>query len=379
MDIVYFVFIFSLFSNLYAYFGYPISLYLISSFRTCIVKKRSIYPEVTFIITAYNEESKIEEKIQNTLKLEYPQDKLQILVVSDGSTDRTNDIVQHLISQRVELLALETCCGKEHAQKRAIQIAKGDILVFSDVATYLDPDGLVEIVSNFADDSVGSVSSVDRLLNKNGGSSGEGLYVKYEMWLRYFESRSCSLVGLSGSFFAARKEVFYDFSGEMPSDFRTVLNSVKLGMRGVSDPKAIGYYLDVQESGKEFERKVRTVIRGMTVFFSHKEFLNPLAYGLFAYQYFCHKLLRWLVPFFLIISLVTNIILAWSSLFWLVVLIFHCGFYMVAILGWFRPSIRQKVWVKIPYYFSIVNFSILISWILFLKGERIVKWQPTKR
>jgi glycosyltransferase involved in cell wall biosynthesis len=379
MIIVYFIFIFSLLSILYAYFGYPVSLYLIASFRTCIVKRRNIYPEVTIIITAYNEESKIEDKIRNTLRLEYPKDRLQILVVSDGSTDRTNDFVHNFLSQKVELLALETRCGKEYAQKRAIEIAKGDILVFSDVATYLDPDGLVEIVSNFADDSVGCVSSVDRLLNKKGGSSGEGLYVKYEMWLRHFESRSCSLVGMSGSFFAARKEVFYDFSGEMPSDFRTVLNSIKLGMRGVSDPKAIGYYLDVQEGGKEFERKVRTVIRGLTVFFSHKEFLNPLAYGLFAYQYFCHKLLRWLVPFFLIIFFVTNVVLAWSSLFLFMVLIFHCGFYMFAIIGWFRPSLRRKIYVKIPFYFSIVNYSILIAWALFIKGERIVKWQPTTR
>lgn len=379
MIIVYIIFIISLLGILHAYLGYPVSLYLLSIHHTLVVKNQSFYPRVTFIITAYNEEAQIENKIRNTLALQYLKEALEILVVSDGSTDGTNAIVQNFAPQGVKLLALETRAGKEHAQKRAIEIASGEVLVFSDVATFLEPSGLEQIVSNFADSSIGCVSSEDRLQSKKDGSSGEDLYVKYEMWLRLLESKVSSLVGLSGSFFAARKEVFNDFSGDMQSDFRTVLNSIKLGLRGVSDPEAIGYYIDVCEGSKEFHRKIRTIIRGLAVFFNNTEFLNPFVYGLFAYQYFCHKLLRWSVPFLLISLFISNVILAISSQMMFVVLILHILFYASAVTGWLKPSLKRMIFVKIPCYFSIVNISILIAWIRYLRGERIVMWQPTTR
>ena len=164
-------------------------------------------------------------------------------------------------------------------------------------------NGLREIVSNFADPSIGCVSSEDRLVRNDGQPAGEGLYVQYEMLLRRLESRAYSLVGLSGSFFAARKVVCRDFSANMQSDFKTLLNSIQIGLRGVSDADALGYYLDVADQKKELDRKVRTIIRGLTVFFNHIELLNVFRYGLFAYQFFCHKLLRWLVPLFLVTAL----------------------------------------------------------------------------
>ena len=374
-----FLFISAFLLIVYAYLGYPASLFLAGFFRNRDVKKASVFPYVTIIITAYNEEEKIQQKLENTLSLEYPKDKLQIIVASDGSTDRTNEITMCYQQKGVDLLEIVDRKGKENAQKEAVKCAKGEVIVFTDVATLLDTSGLKQIVSNFADPSVGCVSSEDRLLGKDGKPCGEGLYIRYEMWLRRLESKVNSLVGLSGSFFATRKEVCQDFSGELQSDFRTVLNSVKMGLRGVSDPQAIGYYRDVSEEEREFNRKVRTVLRGLTVFFRHLEFLNGLKYGFFSYQYFCHKLLRWLVPVFLFIALVSNLILAWKSSLFFSMFLVQLVFYSSAIFGWKRKDLTSRTLLKIPMYFIIVNASIFVAWWKYLKGERVIMWAPSER
>ncbi len=234
-------------------------------------------------------------------------------------------------------------------------------------------------MANFADPSVGCVSSVDRVLRQDGNPCGEGFYVRYEMWLRRLESKVNSLVGLSGSFFAARKEVCRDFSGDMQSDFRTVLNSMKLGLRGVDDPEAVGFYPDIADSKKEFHRKVRTVLRGQTVFFRNLEFLNFFRYGLFSYQYFCHKLLRWLVPVFLAAALISNLFLVFNSWFYALSFLGQSAFYTVAILGWFQKITTDHALVKIPFYFLTVNAAILSAWWHYLRGNRMVMWVPSRR
>jgi len=257
--------------------------------------------------------------------------------------------------------------------------ATGEVIVFSDVATSLDFMGLKEIVANFADPSVGCVSSVDRVIDRHGKPCGEGFYVTYEMWLRNLESQVNSLVGLSGSFFAARKEVCRDFSGDMQSDFRTVLNSMKLGLRGVSDPNAVGYYQDISDSKKEFDRKVRTVLRGLTVFCRNLEFLNVFRYGLFSYQYFCHKLLRWLVPLFLFTALVSNAILGLRSIPYAFLFLTQFIFYGIAIKGWSAKSPPAHAVLKIPLYFVTVNAAILVAWWRYMAGKRMVMWAPSER
>lgn len=374
------LFIGSVLLVLFAYFGYPISLRLLGIFwKKKVVKKAPFSPDVTMIITAFNEEKRIKEKLENTLALGYPREKLQILVASDGSTDSTNAIVKEYEKRDIELLCIKERRGKENAQKQAVRWAKGHVLVFTDVATQLDPAGLKEIVFNFADPSVGCVSSEDRLLGKDGRPSGEGCYVRYEMWLRRLESKVYSLVGLSGSFFAARKKVCQDFSSEMQSDFRTLLNSMKMGLRGISDPKVIGYYRDVSDEKSEFDRKVRTVLRGLTVFFWHLEFLNVLRYGFFSYQYLCHKLLRWLVPLFLLVAFGTNLMLAPTSSLYYVSLLCQSAFYAVAIWGWQRQPPPSNTLLKIPAYFLTVNASIFVAWWRYFKGQRVVMWTPSER
>jgi cellulose synthase/poly-beta-1,6-N-acetylglucosamine synthase-like glycosyltransferase len=363
----------------HAYFGYPLSLWLLAKRRENKVAKVPFQPPLTLIITACNEERRIREKLENTLTLDYPKELLQVVIASDGSTDATNSIVQEYAAHGFELLALPERGGKENAQKVAVSHATGEVIVFSDVATRIEPHGLQAIAASFADPTVGCVSSVDKVLGRDGQPCGEGAYVRYEMWLRELESKVSSLVGLSGSFFAARKEVCQDFSGDMQSDFRTVLNSMKLGLRGVSDPEAIGYYPDVADNKKEFERKVRTVLRGHTVFFRNLEFLNFGRYGLFSYQYFCHKLLRWLVPFFLLSALLANLLLAVGSSFYLLILLLHGAFYGIALYGWFKPVAAERTIVKIPLYFLTVNAAILVSWFRYFSGNRMVMWTPSQR
>ena len=371
------VFILSVFMVFYAYLGYPLSLLLLGVFRKNGKIRQRVDVPVTFIITVYNEEKRIKEKLENTLKLDYPAGKLQVLVASDGSTDATNDIVRSYEAEGVELFEVINRSGKENAQKEAVPYARGEILIFSDVATILEHQGLIEIVSNFADPSIGCVSSEDNLIGQDGKHSGEGFYVRYEMWLRRLESQVNSIVGLSGSFFAARKEVCQDFSGDVQSDFRTLLSSMKLGLCGVSDPKAIGSYLNIEDEKREFDRKVRTVLRGLTVFFKHIEFLNVFQYGLFSYQFFCHKFLRWLVPFFLVAVLVSNVILAFVSVPFLFLLVGQFLFYGIGVYGWITQSLSGIL--KIPMFFMVVNTAIGVAWWQYLTGKRVVFWEPSVR
>ncbi len=371
------VFFTSLFFIFFAYFGYPLTLLIYTTIFRKIHTRKYIYPSITLIITAFNEEKRIKEKIENTLQLEYPKDKIQIMVASDGSTDNTNAIVQSFTDQGVELFKVKNRGGKENAQKEAIPHSSGEIIIFSDVATILEPKGLKEIVSNFADPKVGCVSSEDVIIGQDGKPTGEGFYVRYEMWLRRLESQANSLVGLSGSFFAARKEVCQDFSGDVQSDFRTLLSSVKLGLRGVSDQNSLGSYLNISDEKQEFNRKVRTVLRGLTVFFRHLEFLNIFKYGMFSYQFFCHKLLRWLVPLFLAGAIISNILLVENSDLFLFIMAGQILFYFLAVYGWITQSL-QSIW-KIPTFFLIVNTAIAIAWYQYLTGKRVVLWNPSKR
>jgi len=371
-----FIFAISLFLIFHAYFGYPLTLRFL---RRKPVQKATIEPTATLIITASNEERRIREKLENTIALDYPRKKLQVLVASDGSTDATNEIIRSYAAHGIELLAFPQRRGKESAQKDAVQHATGEIIIFSDVATRIDPHGLKEIIANFADPTVGCVSSADMVIGRDGKPCGEGFYVRYEMWLRDLEAEVNSLVGLSGSFFAARAVVCLDFSGEMQSDFRTVLNSMRLGKRGVSDPDAIGYYQDISDSRREFDRKIRTVLRGLTVFFHNLEFLNPFRYGLFAYQYFCHKLLRWLVPLLLCTAFVSNALLSRYSAGYTMFFLLHLAFYAIALGGWVAKSTPTHTLFKIPVYFVTVNAAIFVAWWRYIRGTRMVLWAPSER
>ena len=359
---------------MYAYVGYPCALLAIVLVRSRPVRKRAVTPLVSFIITVHNEETRIAAKIENTLGQDYPADRLEILVASDCSTDGTDAIVA-TFARRVRLVRALARGGKEAAQRLAIEAARGEILVFSDVATALEPGGISAIVRNFADETVGCVSSVDRFINDAGRVSGEGAYVRYEMFLRRLESRVGSLVGLSGSFFAARRDVCRRWATDRQSDFSTLLNAVERGYRGVLDPESVGYYRDIDDKRREFQRKVRTVTRGLAVLAAHARMLNPLRHGLFAWQLASHKLCRWLVPFAMAGALVSNIVLALSSGAYQVLLGAQMLFYAAAVAG----TRTGAVVLRIPAFLLVANLAVLTAWICFAGGQRFVAWTPSGR
>ena len=364
----------------YAYVGYPMALAFIRLVHKKVVNKADITPSVTFIITAYNEERRIGEKLNNTLKLDYPAALLEVIVASDCSSDRTDQVVRSYEDRGIKLVRADLRKGKEAAQKLAVGVAKGEILVFSDVATILQPDAIRNIVKSFNDPSVGCVSSADRFVDQDGRTSGEGAYVKYEMFLRSLESTVYSLVGLSGSFFAARSSVCrQSWSEDLQSDFNTLLSSVRLGLRGVADPESVGYYHNLLDQRKEYERKVRTVVRGISVFMRSVSLLNPLRYHVFAWQLFSHKLCRWLVPFAMIAALVANGWLALSSPVYGVILLVQGGFYSLALVYMLSRRVPSVGMLRIPSFFVMANLSILDAWMRYFRGERIVSWTPSKR
>src|SRR5258705_2031360 len=225
------------------------------------VKRAKIFPYVSFIIAAHNEQRRMAAKIENTLRQQYPGDAFEIIVASDASTDGTDEVVNSY-APRVRLVRSAERRGKEAAQQLAVRAARGEILVFADVATALAADAVATIVTNLADPTVGCVSSTDRFVDEQGQVSGEGAYVRYEMWLRAFETRVNTLIGLSGSFFAARRDVCRRWAADRQSDFSTLLNAVRMGLRGVLDRDSVGYYRNLADDRRGFAPKVRTAARG---------------------------------------------------------------------------------------------------------------------
>ena len=363
----------------YAYGGYLFLLWVLSFWRNRPVLNGDITPRVSFIITAFNEEAKIQDKLENSLALEYPRHRLEIVVASDCSTDRTDEIVRAYADRGIRLVRAAERKGKEAAQKLAVGQTTGEVLVFSDAATTLGSDGIKNIVKPFHDPTVGCVSSVDRFVDADGKLSGEGAYVKYEMLLRTLESKVNTLVGLSGSFFAARREVCSPWAEDLQSDFNTLLNSVKRGLRGVSDIASVGYYRNIFDEKREYQRKVRTILRGIAVLMRSLPMLNPFQYGLFAWQLFSHKLCRWLVPFAMIGAFLANGMLASQSTLYRALFAAQLLLYGGASAYVWGGRIPCRQVLKLPTFFVLVNLSILDAWFRYLRGERVFRWDPSKR
>jgi cellulose synthase/poly-beta-1,6-N-acetylglucosamine synthase-like glycosyltransferase len=375
----------AVFGSLYSYFLYPLALIALPVRRQLpesaagSVSASGATPPVSLIITAHNEAGRIRKKLENTLALVYP--NLEIIVASDCSTDETDDIVREYRKHGILLSRTDERLGKENAQKDAIAMATGDIIVFSDVATSIPPDAIAALVRYFDNPSVGALSSEDVFVSHDGGVVGEGAYVKYEMWLRKLESLQGGLVGLSGSFFAARREICTEWDIHSPSDFNTALNCVSKGYVAVSAPDVLGYYHDVSDSSREYQRKLRTVIRGITALARHPEVLNPFRHGLFAFEVLSHKVMRWLVPWFLILLFVSSVLLvgAGTGAIYNLALVLQIAFYGLVIAAHFSPGVLGKTVARIPYFFVQVNLAIAHATLQFLGGRRMTVWSPSQR
>jgi len=363
----------------YSYAIYPLILKRTSQRHQLRIDTNAELPALTLIVTAHNEEKRLREKIENSLTLDYPKDRLEIIVASDCSSDATDSIAQEYIAQGVKLVRADQHLGKEYAQLCAIRESVHDILVFSDVATQIPTEALRVLAGYFSDEKIGAVSSEDRFISDTGNIAGEGAYVKYEMWLRALESERAGLVGLSGSFFAARKSICGEWDTQSPSDFNTALNCAKAGLVSVSSPTVLGYYKDLKNPQKEYDRKVRTVLRGITALLRHTEVLNFRRFGLFAFQVFSHKLMRWAVPFCMLGTAVTSLSLNSEGWLYALAVWVQIAFYGIAAWGWKSPAAREKNAVRIIFFFVQVNIAIAHAWLKYFTGTRMTVWTPSQR
>jgi glycosyltransferase involved in cell wall biosynthesis len=365
----------------YSYLVYPVVLMFMQRAMTSprTGSATGSKPHVTVIVAARNEQARIADKLENTLALEYPGGTFNILVASDCSEDATDSIVSGFAHRGVTLVRSPERKGKEHAQGLAIKTATGDILVFTDTATRLRPDAIRLLIEDFADPTVGAVSSEDELLSPEGTVRGEGAYVRYEMALRRLESRAAGLVGLSGSCFAVRKEVCARWRSDTPSDITAALLCAQTGLRAISDERVKGAYQDLKDESKEFQRKKRTIIRGMTAVWELREALNPFRYGLFSLQVWSHKILRWLVPVGLLLALGSSAVLARDSDIYRALFALQLAGYAAAGVAYVSGSARKIMPLRIALYFLLANLATAAALWDFLRGVRIVTWNPSQR
>ncbi|MDG2079254.1 MAG: glycosyltransferase [Pseudomonadales bacterium] len=365
---------------IYSYALYPLILAFVPKRHLlATAASHDFVPTVDLIITAHNEASRIQEKIENALLLDYPRDKLTIIVASDGSTDATNAIVESYTHRGVQLVDVTEHDGKEHAQLCAIKASHNELIVFSDVATQMQADALQNLVALFSDTPVGAVSSEDRFISDSGDIAGEGLYVKYEMWLRQLESERAGLIGLSGSFFAARRDICDQWDTRSPSDFNTALRCNAHGKIAISSDRVLGFYKDLKDPQKEYNRKVRTVLRGITALMRHLDSLNVFKHGLFAFQVWSHKVMRWLVPWFLLSTALLSIALCAQHWFYALLCLGQLVFYGIAFFAWKIETLRNNGLARIIFFFVQVNISIAHATVKYITGTRMTVWSPSQR
>lgn len=366
--------------TLYAYAGYPLLLALLVRLRGRPAPRPrwadAELPGVTMIVPVHNEIGVIDEKLSNTEALRYPAGRLEVLFVSDASTDGTNEAIAARPSDRVTLIELHDRGGKAAGLNAGLARARHELIVFSDASIMFEPDAIIEIVQPFQDPRVGCVSGEDWI--PEGG--GEGLYGRYELGLRGLESELGSIVGASGSFYAQRKPLCDQFIPNAAPDFLSVLLTVSRGYRALTCPSARGRMSALTSVGEEFRRKVRTILRGVTTLMNHARLMNPVRHGLFAFELLSHKLMRWLVPFFLIGMLVSSAVLAPSSPFYAGLWVGQALFYGLAALAVFGPpAAGRSIVARIAVYFTTVNLATLMAWVKFFTGVRQEIWAPTRR
>ncbi len=365
----------------YTYIGYPLFVYLISLIVPKSVAKAEIEPRVTILITAYNEEKAIRSKLENTLAIEYPKDKLEILVASDGSNDKTDEIVKEFSQRGVKLFHQVGRKGKTYTQNKAVEKATGEIILFSDATTDYQPNVLREIVPNFADDKIGCVAGKLIYVDRDDSDVGKGAksYWNYEIFIKENESRACSLIGASGCLYAVRKSAYQPMYAEACSDFLICTVVYRQGLRSVYEPNAICTEETNNRTDKELKMRVRVISQTFTDLWRNVDMMNPFKSGFYALELISHKVFRYAVPIFLALILLTSSILTFSSLFFAIILIVQILFYAMAFVAWVLEKTGMRLGVlAIPQYFVLANFASVVGFYKFLKGERYAAWEPIR-
>jgi cellulose synthase/poly-beta-1,6-N-acetylglucosamine synthase-like glycosyltransferase len=357
----------------FTYVGYPVILMLFARVSPRRTHPGDFSPPLSLIIAVHNGEAALKQKLEASLALEYA-GPVEIIVASDGSTDATHRIAESFAERGVQLVRLPERGGKEAAQAAAIAAATGDILVFTDVSAELDPGALAAIVRPLSDPAVGSVSSEDRV----DSAGGEGAYVRFEMALRRLENRASTLVGLSGSFFAIRRELGTPWPHDLASDFRSALETIRRGFRAVSEPAATARFRAADDVAREWPRKVRTVRRGLAVLASYRDLLHP-RFGRAAFSVWGHKLARFTSPFALLGMLLASAAAAPASPAAAALLAAQLAAYLVGGLALLSPPVAAWAPARLAGFFILVNASMLVAWGYHLSGRRAVVWEPTRR
>ena len=371
---------------LYAYLLFPLLVILRGLIWRKPYKSQETdpLPLVSIIIAAYNEEKEIGSKLDNILSLDYPRDLLEVIIASDGSSDRTNAIVQSYESRGIRLLPLPRL-GKAGALNAAVSASKGEVLVFSDANSMYRPDALRELVRPFADATVGGVAGNQCYLKKKEASSvgaGERSYWDFDRILKQFESRAGNTISATGAIYAIRRSLFQPVMEGVTDDFYTSTGVIAQGYRLVFAPEAIAYESVAGTGSKEFGRKVRVITRGLQgVFVARRELLNPFRYGFYAIQLFSHKALRRLVVIPLILLFLVNPFLWQAGLFYQLAMVGQLAFYSLSLLGWLLDGTRLgriKVFT-LPYFFCLVNLAVLLATLNLMRGQQIKRWEPQRK
>jgi glycosyltransferase involved in cell wall biosynthesis len=365
----------------YVYAGYPLLLGLVRALggarRVAVGEHR---PRLTLIVSAYNEAEIIGEKIANSLSLDYPADRLEVLVVSDCSSDATDAIVAGVSDPRVRLIRMAERGGKTLGLNAAAREARGEILVFSDANAIYLRDALVNLTRNFADAQVGAVIGESTYSAAEGGADEEeSLYWKYEIAIKRLESAIGSVVGGDGAIYAIRKALYRPMRADALSDFVNPLQIVRGGHRCVYEPAARSVEKAAGDFDREFRRKVRIVNRAWRAMMSMKDLLNPLRHGLFAFEIISHKLLRWLVPLFMALALGANFALAGSGWFYAATLTVQLAVYLLVAVAY---PLRQKVQLPrllaVPFYFVMVNIASARGIVEAYLGKTYTTWTTAR-
>jgi len=371
--------------SLYTYLGYPAVLQLLTRMRRSAFhpgEPRDL-PRISIVLPVYNEAAVIAGTLERILALDYPADRRQILVVSDASTDGTDDIVAEFAARGVELLRLAARAGKTAAENAARPRLTGDIIINTDASVRVDAAALKALVAAFDDDSVGVASGRDVSVSNfaEQGNGGEGAYVGYEMRIRDLETALDGIVGASGCLYAIRADLhMHPVPEELSRDFSAALTARAHGYRAVSVPEAICYVPRGRSLHQEYRRKVRTITRGLATLAHNRALLNPLRYGLFSWMLFSHKVCRWLLPWAGVLALAALATLALTLPVARVLLAGVCVVLALAVVGWLWPKGRSAPRiVTLPTYVVAGNVAVLQAWLRLLTGRAAPVWEPTRR
>jgi cellulose synthase/poly-beta-1,6-N-acetylglucosamine synthase-like glycosyltransferase len=365
---------------LYVYLFYPLILRLLAAHLAIPVRRGAALPSVTIIIAAYNEEKCIRAKLDNIWRLDFPRGLLNTIVVSDASSDATEEIARCYDPDRVSVLRLEGRQGKTACQNAGAAAARGDILVFADATTRVEPQTLRRLVENFSDASVGCVAGRLVYLSSVGNAIGVGgeKYWSYELRLRAAESALGSLIGVSGCLYAVRRSAYVPIDPGLISDFVIAMRMREQGLRTVLAADAVCFEETLDRGDHELAMRVRVAVRSLNALIEERRFLNPWRYGRFAWQLWSHKALRYASPLLWLAAFGANVALSGTAGYGLL-LIGQCALLAAGAVGFLLQARRRRLGpLAQPYYFLLTNIASLIAMLRYLRGDRMVIWKPLR-